>query len=402
MSEAEHLFKKQFGHKATHVVQAPGRAELLGNHTDYNQGLVLAVAVDKCLTIASSPRADGKIALASSAFPQIETFSLSNIAKNPAAPWADYVKGVLRQLQQHHVPFRGFNAALHSTIPMGAGLSSSAALAVATALTVRELCPYTLTATSCTAPPRRDQQGQLPTLTAQDQTQIARLCLAAESEFVEVNCGLLDQLTCLFGKSFHAVEIDCQSVTVETVPMLGEVDLVLCHTGVKRELVAGQYNALRRHCEAAARSLGVKALRTVDPELLEANKSRLSAREYECAHHVVGEIRRVIFGTRALREGDLEQFGQYMFQSHESSRKVFRNSCAELDLLVELARAHRACLGARLTGGGFGGATISLVHRKLRGEFMRDIAAGYQTRSGHVTDPMLCRIVDGAGAVKRR
>jgi galactokinase len=165
---------------------------------------------------------------------------------------------------------------------------------------------------------------------------------------------------------------------------------------VKHALVAGEYNTLREHCEAAARALGAKSLRSVDLPFLNAHRKKLSQREYDCAYHVAGEIQRVIFGTRALLEGDFEQFGQYLFQSHESSRLFFKNSCPELDLLVELAGAHPACLGARLTGGGFGGATIHLVKRDQVEAFSQALIAGYAERTGRRLEPMLCQGVDGA------
>ncbi len=390
------MFKKQFGHAPTHRVAAPGRLELLGNHTDYNQGLVLAIAVDKLMSMASSPRGGGKIELASSAFPEKEKFAVTEVTRNPAAPWADYVKGVVQQLQKRGVPVRGFNAAIHSTIPMGAGMSSSAALEVATALTLRRLVPYTLTDTGTTTPPRPDDHGELPAPNAKEKLRLAGLCQAAENQFVGVNCGLLDQVSTLFGKAFHAIELDCQSLAVEHVPMLGEIAIVVCHTGVEHELVGGEYNELRGQCEAAARALGVKSLRAVDPKFLEANKARASERQYQCARHIAGENQRVIFGARALRENDFEQFGQYLFQSHESSRDLFKNSSPELDLLVELARMHPGCLGARLTGGGFGGATINLVQRPQVKDFMQTVAAQYEQRTGRKTEPMLCQIADGA------
>ena len=390
------LFKKQFGFTPTRVVQAPGRLELLGNHTDYNQGLVLALAVDKYISMAAAPRTDGKIELASSAFPEKEKFSITDLAKNPAAPWADYVKGVLDQLRKRGVHFGGFNAAVHGTLPMGAGLSSSAAIEVATALAVRQLYPYTLTETGAATPPRADRAGDLPPMRAQEKLHMARLCQAAENQFVGVNCGVLDQVSSLFGKAFHAIEIDCQSLSVAHVPMLGDVVIIVCNSGVKHELVAGEYNALRRHCEAAAQALGAKSLRAVDLPWLAVHQAKLTRRQFECAYHVVGEIQRVVLGTRALRESDFVQFGQYLFQSHESSRDFFQNSCAELDTLVELARLQPGCLGARLTGGGFGGSTLNLVERDRAPAFMKQVAQEYQERTGLATQPMLCQVQDGA------
>jgi galactokinase len=396
VNEALELYKKAYGHTPPHTVQAPGRLELLGNHTDYNQGLVMALAVDRHIFMAGAPRSDGRIELSSTAFPGRERFTLGLLEPKVGAPWADYVKGILVQLRRRGLGLGGFNATVHGTIPMGSGLSSSAALEVAAALLVRKMYPFTLTETGCSQPPARDRQGALPPLTAAQKVNLAKLCQAAESQFVGVNCGLLDPLTCLFGKAFHVVQIDCRDLAVELTPMVGDVAVVVLHSGVKRALVEGQYNQLRQSCEAAARALGVRSLRQVDPKGLAAGRSRLTEREYQCAYHIVGENQRVVFGDRALREDDLDQFGQFMLQSHESSRDFFLNSCPELDLLVELARQHPGCIGARLTGGGFGGATINLVRLPHLADFQRSVAARYQEKTGTRVEPWVCRVVDGA------
>lgn len=396
MTEVTTLFKRHFAHTPPHVVQAPGCLELIGDHAEQNQGLVLALAVDTYVFIASSPRTDGRIELVSSAFDGKEAFSTSDLSKNPAAPWADDIKGVLLQLRQHGVPLRGFSAAIHGTLPPVADLGGSAALAVAAALTMRRLFPFTLTPTGITVPPKPDANGELPLLTAQEKLEIARACQAAENKFVGAPCGWPGPMASLFGKAFHAIEIDCQSLAVETVPMIGEIAIVVCQTDAKHELATDQYHALRNHCESAVRALGIKSLRAVDPQLLAANRSRLSEREYHCAYHGVGEVQRVIFGARALRDGDFAQFGQYLLQSHESARDFFPSRCAELDLLADLARAHPGCLGSRFIGGGFGGATLNLVRRAQTRDFMKDLAAQYQQRTGHALQPVLCQIVDGA------
>jgi len=390
------LFRRQFGCVATHVVRAPGRLELLGNHTDYNEGLVMAVAADRHIYLASSPRPDGRVELVSSAFPGREVFGVDRLERNPQAPWADYVKGVLVQLRKRGVHFSGFSAAIHGTIPIGAGMSSSAALEVATALTVRQLFPYSLNELGAAEAPERHDGQPLPALSAKEKLVLARLCQAAENEFVGVQCGLLDQISSLFGKAHHVLSIDCRFQTVDRAPLIGEA-IVICDSGVKHALVAGEYNELRRHCESAARALGAKSLRSVGMSYLKSNQARLSLRERECACHVVGEIQRVVAAERALRSDDHRQFGQYMFQSHESSRDSLKNSCPELDLLVELARAHPACLGARLTGGGFGGATINLVAYHQVQEFQAHLATQYEKRTGRKAKPMVCQIVDGAG-----
>ncbi len=395
MTEAESLFKKHFGHGPAHSVQAPGRLELLGNHTDYNQGLVLSLAVDKFIHLAVGPRHDGKIELISTAFPNPEIFWLDKISKNDAAPWADYSKGVLLQLRKRGIHFSGFNAAIHGSIPQGAGMSSSAALEVATALAVRQLFPFTLTETGLGAPPKRDRHDHLPPLTAHERLPLARICHAAENDFVGVRSGLLDQISSLFGRASHVMEIDFKTLTVEWAPVPGEA-IIVCDSGVKHALTAGSYNELRQNCEEAAKILGVTSLRSADARLLAAKKPALSQRQYECAHHIITENQRVIQGIRALREDDHRLFGEFMFQSHESSRDFLRNSAPELDILVELARSHPACLGARLTGGGFGGAAINLVAHHQAQDFMDTMARKYQERTGRVMKPVACQIVDGA------
>jgi galactokinase len=393
---ANTLFKKHFGRTPVRTVQAPGRLELLGNHTDYNDGLVMSLAVDKFISIVSEPRADGKVELVSTAFPQPESFWISDLKKNPDALWADYLKGVLGQLRKQGINFSGFNAAIHGTVPIGAGMSSSAALEVATALTVRQLYPFSLSANGAATPPKRNGKGELPPINHDERLQFAKLCRAAENEFVGVQCGILDQVSSLFGKAWSVIDIDCRALTVEHSPMPGEA-VIVCNSGVKHALVGGEYNELRQNCEAAAKKLGAKSLRSVELKQVEAGKPGLTQREYECARHVVTEIARVVAGERALREDDHRQFGQYMFQSHESSRDFLKNSTKELDILVELARQHPGCLGARLTGGGFGGATINLVAHHQAESFMQHMAQKYEEKTGVKLTPLVCQIVDGAG-----
>ncbi len=399
-ADVQAVFKRHFGYTPPHVVKAPGRLEVLGNHTDYNEGLVMSVAVDRYIYIACGPRTDGRIELVSSTFSVPEKFWISELKSNPAARWADYSKGVLAQLRQRGVHFSGFNAALHSTIPLGAGMSSSAALEVATALAVRQLFPFSLSDTGATVPPPRDEHGHLPPLTRTERMAFSRLCHAAENEFVGVPCGILDQVSALFGKAWNVMNIDCRSLVVEHLPLVG-VAVVVCETGVRHALVGGEYRELRGHCESAARKLGVRSLRVVELEQLRRRQSALSEREFQCAHHVVSEIARVVAGEGALREEDHRQFGQYLFQSHESSRDWLQNSCAELDTLIAFARRHPACLGARLTGGGFGGATINLVAHHQAGDFMAHMTRAYADATGRHLQPQICQVVDGASCSGR-
>ena len=394
--EITEFFKTAFHTTPAHVARAPGRLELLGNHTDYNEGLVMALAVDRYVFMASSPRQDGKIELASTAFSGREIFYADRLEKSAENPWSNYVKGVLFKLRERGVRFGGANIAIHGTIPLGAGMSSSAALEVATALTFRRLYPFAISETALAPAPRKDAQGALPPLSKSEKMTLAKICQAAEREFVGANVGLLDQISSLFGREGHVIQIDCQHLTVGHEPMAPGIAVVVCDSGVKHDLAAGEYNELRAHCESAAKTLGVPSLRAVTPQDLERNKERLAQRDYQCAKHVTGEIQRVVHGERALREGDIEQFGQYLFQSHESSRDWFRNSCPELDILVEAARGLPGCLGARLTGGGFGGATINLVRAEQAPAFQKAIALAYQEKTGRKLEPLICKIVNGA------
>lgn len=396
MQHAIESFQKTFGRAPVTTVIAPGRVELLGNHTDYNQGLIMALAIDKTIAMAAAPRADNRIEVVSTAFPEVARFSLDRIEQDPAVPWANYVKGLLLQLQQRGVRLGGFNAALHSTIPLGAGLSSSAALLVATALTVRKLYPYTLTESGSGAPPACGTGGQIPPLNHAEKMILAKTCQAAENKFVGVNCGLLDHISSLYGRAHQVILIDCLHLTVDWSPMEGDVVIVVCHSGVKHALVGGEYNDRRRHCEAAAQKLGVPSLRFATAQTLEAGRAKLGDRDYGCARHVVGENQRVSEGADLLRAGKLEAFGRFLYDSHQSSREFFLNSCPELDTLVELARQHPGCLGARLTGGGFGGATLNLVRTAQVESFRAEVADGYRKQYNRPLESWVCQVVDGA------
>jgi galactokinase len=398
MREVQGLFQKAFGKPPAAIVEAPGRLELLGNHTDYNQGLVMSLAVDKYIYVAATPRKDAVVELVSSSFPgSREKFYLDRIAKNPEAAWANYTKGVLLELQRRGVHFTGFDAAIHGTIPFGAGLSSSAALEMASALVVRRMFPYSLTETGLAEPPRLSSSGELPPLTSAEKMQIAKIGQAAESKFVGANVGLLDQISSLFGRAWQVIQIDFQRLSVAHSPMPPGIAIIVCDSAVKHDLSeAGGYNELRAHCESAARKLGVTSLRSIDMKQLQASKEKLSEREFQCAYHIVGENQRVVYGERALREGDIAQFGQYMFQSHESSRDSFKNSIHELDTLVDIARTLPGCYGARLTGGGFGGATINIVKEEAAHTFMKALSDEYFKRTKIRTEPWRATVVDGA------
>jgi len=388
-------FRNAFGYSPTVITRAPGRLELLGNSADYNQGLAMAVAIDRSVWVAISPRVDGQIELASSAFRTRDKFWLTSFEFNPSAPWTAFMKGVLDRLRKHGVNFSGFNACVFSDIPRGSGLGSSSALTVATALAVRELYPWRVTSTGVMRPPTRTK-GKLPKLGTKEALQVARFCQEAETEFASTNCNLLDPIVALRGKEFHVVSVDFHHHSVEQIPLIDDVAFVVCETGVPRRSDARDHRELRQHCVSAARTLRARSLRSVEPRYLSLRRKRLTQREYDCAYHIVGENQRVAFADRALREGDIAQFGQYLLQSHDSCRDFFGNSSRELDLLVQLARAHPACLGARLAGSGFGGATVNLIKFSQLEDFTSSISALYEKLTGRTIEPMFCRIVNGA------
>ena len=390
------VFKHAFGHAPTHLIKAPARIELLGSHAEWNDGLALAVAIDRHLCFASAPRTDGRIELVSAAYPPREVFWLSEIAANPDAPWTGLVKAVLRSLRERGVHFGGFNAAVHSEIPPGAGFGSSGALLAATALTVRQLYPHKLTETGAVV--RRLGSEKLPVPTNLDRVRMAKLCQQAGEGVAGQAGGTLDVWPTLCGEEFSAVLVDAQHGTVEALPLLGEMAVVVCDTERLDPILEAKSGALRYHCANAARVLGVKSLRAVEPPQLKVARDRLTARQHGCAYHVIGENQRVVAAERALRCGDFEQLGQYLFQSHESARAHFQNSTAELDLLVELARAQPACLGARMAGHGFGGHTVNLVLWNEVDEFCARLEQGFAQATGRKLKTMRCRVVAGAGA----
>ncbi len=396
MLEVHKLFRNQFGHPPTYTVHAPGTTELLGNYADFHHGLALAMAVDCNVSISVAARTDGKVVLATGAASPPETFSILETEPHSDSSHARLVKAMLHDLRQRQAHCSGFSAAIHSTIPAGSGLGSSQALMIAIALAVRQLHPFTLTATGVTVPPKRAADGALPPLSNIEKLEIARTCLLAGNTSTPEHSGLLAPVASLFSKAFHAVEMDCQSFTIEPVPLIGEIAWVLYDTGIRHAEIDKAINDLRAECDAATRALGLKSLRSVDASFLNATRQRLTERQFQCASHLVGETHRVVAATRALRDGDFAQFGQFMYQSHESSRNLFGNSCAELDELVALAKIHPGCLGARLTGRGFGGSTLNLVHRAQSDSFAKAISTVYEKRTGLKITPLICKPADGA------
>lgn len=390
--EVQQLFKRHFHYTPTHTVSAPGRLELLGAEAEGHEGLGLSFACNRYLQVAASPRQDGKIELVSGISPKAEIFWLSQLEEAGGQAWAVYARAVLQELRRLGAHFGGFNAAIHSQIPMGQGWGASSALVVALALMVRNLYPFRLTETGCMSrPPARDEYGRVPAPSKVEKAALARVCHRAESRVAGGRARLADSLAILFGKGFHLLVIDARLQSMEAVPFIGEIVVVACGTGVKA-VEGGRH---REAYDAAARKLGARSLRSVDLEQLTERRMKLSDREYGCAYHVLGETKRIIFAERALQEGDWVQLGQYLWQSHESGRDFLQLSYPEAELLVELARGQPSCLGARLTSAP-GGPVVSLVSRALYEDFLRAIPEQYEQRTGRRIEPIVCQLVEGA------
>ena len=373
-------FRARFG-ATPQVCRAPGRVNLIGEHTDYNEGFAMPAAIEFYCWVAAGPREDRKLSIYSEEFSASAEADLSAAALQPSKTWSDYPVGVALQLDQAGFRLRGANLLIQSAVPMGAGLSSSAAIEVATALALA------------------GQSGWSP-----DRVQLAQLCQKAENEFVGARVGIMDQFVSLHGQEDHALMLDCRALTFTSLLIPESVKLVISNTMVKHELASSEYNRRRAECEEAVRRLaevlpGIRALRDVSLEQLEQQRNVLSEVAYKRALHVVSENARVLDSAEALRSGDIVRFGMRMAESHRSLRDLYEVSCRELDLMVDLAFQQKGVFGARMTGGGFGGATINLVDARYAGEFKEKMAKSYQRETGLVPQIYICRPAEGAGPV---
>jgi galactokinase len=363
---------------------APGRLELLGNHTDYNEGYVLGFAINLGVTISGEARSDDTVKLKSHEFGE-DSFSIKSINKNPRTPWADYSKGVLLELQQAGAPVGGFEAEITSTLPVGSGLSSSAAIEVATLLFAQKAFNFEFG--DMTDPNIR--------------MHLATICRKAENDFVGVKSGILDQATSLLGHKDHIVFLDCREQTAQAIPIPPEVCFVVCDTGVKHMLLSSKYNARRHECDEAVKMLQinkipVKSLRDISSADIRQNSGIFMPRIFQRAMHITTENERVLASVQALAQGDIQTVGRCMYESHESSREAFENSTQFLDQLVAIARTLPGCLGARLTGGGFGGATLNMVMRTQAEEFTAELMRKYREQSGKEPQAWIVEASDGA------
>jgi galactokinase len=359
------------------VFRAPGRVNLIGEHTDYNDGWVLPAAIGLYCRLAIGERPDAILGLYSAEFPG-KGVELDSRTLQPRRDWTDYPAGVAWKLRQAGFDVPGANLLFESEVPIGAGLSSSAAIEVATALAL------TVAARNLV-----------------DRVGLAGLCQQAENEFVGAQCGIMDQFISFMGRRNCALLLDCRSLEYRYAEIPETVRLLVCNTMVKHELAATEYNERRRECQQAVDLLsagrpGIRALRDVSIGELDENQKRLPEVIYRRAKHVVTENARVLDAAEALSKGDLLRFGRRMAESHESLRDLYQVSCRELDLMVELANRQPGCIGARMTGGGFGGSTINLVRAEDVPLFVAGVRRLYEQETGVCPDIWVCTAVDGA------
>jgi len=363
----------------TVTYSAPGRVNLIGEHTDYNDGFVMPVAIDRFTRVTLEPRRDRLLIVRSAAYPDTVTIDLDRPGDGPLGTWSDYVRGVAAVLERQGWRLKGADLTITTDVPMGAGLSSSAALEVAVG--------YALL----------DQAGH-----AIDRTALARACQAAEHEFAGTHCGVMDQFIACHGRAGHALMLDTRTLDAAWLPVPPGVAVIVCNTMTKHALATDGYNERRADCEAGVRALAIRlprirALRDVTLDDLEANRDALDGRVFRRCRHVVTENARVQSAAAVLRAGDVDALGDLMRASHLSMRDDFEISTPEVDVMVESAMRVDGTIGARMTGGGFGGCTVNLVRAEHTKAFTTGVGALYEAATGRVPDIYTCVASDGAG-----
>jgi galactokinase len=376
-AELSEVFQKSFGGRPS-IYRAPGRVNLIGEHTDYNEGLVMPVAIDFFTSVAIGVREDRKLVIRSENFLETIELDLDNLPERGCGHWSDYPFGVAVELDQagQHLP--GANILVRGEVPIGSGLSSSAAIEVATGYALLDLCGANI-----------------------DRMELAKLCQRAENEFVGMRCGLMDQFSSCFGQTGHALMLDCRLLDYKLLALPAHVKLVVCNTMVKHKLAASEYNTRRTECEEGVRLLAeqlphVRSLRDVTIDDLEQFGGQFPDVISKRCRHVVSENARVVAAAAALECEDLKTFGQLMRESHRSLRDDYEVSCGELDLMMEIANKAEGVFGGRMTGGGFGGCTVNLVQSDSVASFKEVVAKGYAKATGLEPEIYVCTAAQGA------
>lgn len=373
------LFRELFGGSPRFYVTAPGRVNLIGEHTDYNGGFVLPIAIQQTIVYLGRARSDRKVRLSSREFRDTCEFDLETLVKDAAHPWANYVKGVAWALQEEGFPLRGFDAVIGGDVPVGAGLSSSAAMEVGAAMTFAHVSELDI-----------------------EPKQLALLCQKAENQFVGVNCGIMDMFISQLARRNHALLLDCRDLSTEQVPIAHPtVRFVVANTNKPRSLLDSEYNARRAECERGVELLrpfvpDARMLRDIPADVFALRRDELPELTARRCGYVIAENERVLATVSAFRRGDLLEVGRLMVASHKGLQEEYEVSCPELDALVEIACGVDGVYGSRMTGAGFGGCTVTLAENEAVEPLVRAIAENYPQRTGLVADIYICEPSDGA------
>jgi len=372
-------FAALYGGEPTVWVQAPGRVDLMGSHTDYNEGYVLTMPIDRTTWIAARPRDDRLVRLHSLNLESGETFSLDDTQRSAAVPWTDYVRGVAKVLQDEGYALRGFDGLVHSTVPFGSGLSSSAALEVATATLFNTLGDLRL-----------------------DAVRLAVLCQRAENSFVGVNCGILDQYTSAAGRAGHVLLLDCRHLTHTVTPIHPDIRIVICDTRYKRALTGSEYPQRRAQCEAGAAALaqrypGVRTLRDVSLEQLDAARASLDETVYRRGRFIIQENQRVLDLSEALSAKDVPCIAALTAESFAGAHDLYEIVVPQMEAMIAAMRCAPGVLGARQAGAGFGGCMVAFVERDCVEAFSAHVRAAYQEATGIESAVYAVEAAPGAG-----
>jgi galactokinase len=370
----ERSFSTYFNAKPEFIVRAPGRVNLIGEHTDYNDGFVLPMAIDHAVWIALTPRADSQVRIRSLDLEVDSAFDLHSLTKGEG--WIEYIKGVAYELQKAGHELKGFDAIMTGDVPRGAGLSSSAAVELATARAFATVSGF-----------------------AWDAAQMAKISQKAENKWVGVNCGIMDQMASAACREGYALFLDCRSLEYQFAPLPENTSVVILDTSTRRGLVDSAYNERRSQCEEAARWFGVKALRDVSVDEFEKSNG-LSEIVMKRGRHIITENARVLEAVQVMKAGNVKRLGELFNASHNSLRDDFEVTNEALNQIVECAQMQSSCYGARMTGAGFGGCAVALVQEENAQEFTNAVSAAYKKKSGLDASVYVCKASEGAGLIK--
>jgi len=377
----EQRFQAEFGYSSTLTVQAPGRVNLIGEHTDYNGGFVLPCGINYYTVVSAAPRTDSRLRIVAVDYDQLDEFDVhAPLVRDDDRDWVNYVRGLITCARAKGNKLGGLDIVVTGNVPQGAGLSSSASLEMALALTFNELFEWRASLLD-----------------------LALLGQAAENEFVGCQCGIMDQYISAMARENQALLIDCQSLTARAVALPAETRVMIVNSNVRRGLVDSEYNSRRQQCEAAAQQLGVQVLREVSVPTFESRAAELPDLVRRRARHVVTENARVLLAEAALNNGDLQTMARLMAESHASMRDDFQITVAPIDQLVDMIKSEIGeAGGVRMTGGGFGGCVVALVPEYLVAAVVARVNQDYPAASGLQADIHICHAVAGAGLVRRQ